>query len=234
MRGAGFHSTRWSLVARVRDADRVTAQRALGELCEIYWHPLYAFLRGRGSREDEALDVVQAFCAQLLERGLGGAAPAGPFRAYLLGALRHFADNHARHERAQKRGGGAATWSWDLAEERYAAQPADHASPERLFERRWALALLDRAATRVRDEYASKNRQTLFAALEPALLGDPSQAPHAAIARTLGSTEGAVKVALHRLRARMRELIRDEVAQTLVDPAAIDDELRFLFDALGR
>lgn len=235
MHGSPFLTTRWSLVARTADHDPATAQRALGELCELYWFPLYAFVRRRGLAEPDALDALQSFCAQLLERGgLDGARrDAGTFRSYLLGALRHFLDNQHRAERAQKRGGGKLAWSLDDAEARYLAEPADTESPERLFERRWAVALLDRATARLRDEYAARGKQVLLQALEPALLGDDGAIRHQDVARALGTTEGAIKVALHRLRGRMREMIRDEVLQTVDDPAAVDEELRHLFEALG-
>ena len=235
MHGSPFLTTRWSLVARSGAADPATAQRALGELCELYWFPLYAFVRRRGLGEPDALDALQSFCAQLLERGgLDGARrDAGTFRSYLLGALRHFLDNQHRAERTQKRGGGKLAWSLDDAEARYLAEPADTESPERLFERRWAVALLDRATARLREEYAARSKQALLQALEPALLGDDGAIRHQDVARALGTTEGAIKVALHRLRGRMRELIRDEVLQTVDDPNAVDEELRHLFAALG-
>lgn len=235
MHGSPFLTTRWSLVARSGADDPATAQRALGELCELYWFPLYAFVRRRGLAEPDALDTLQSFCAQLLERGgLDGARrDAGTFRSYLLGALRHFLDNQHRAERTQKRGGGKLAWSLDDAEARYLAEPADNESPERSFERRWAVALLDRATARLREEYAARGKQALLQALEPALLGDDGAIRHQDVARALGTTEGAIKVALHRLRGRMRELIRDEVLQTVDDPNTVDEELRHLFAALG-
>ena len=234
MPGPDFHTTRWSMVARAADVDPAIAHRALGELCEQYWSALYAFVRRNGRAEADALDLVQSFCAQLLDRGglRGAARDAGKFRHYLLGALRHFLDNTARHERAAKRGGGALHWSLDDAEACYAREPAE-AGPERVFERRWAAALLDRALGRLRDEYHARGRHAVLAALEPALLGDDAAARHQDVAIRLGTSEGAVKVALHRLRARLRELIRDEVLQTVTEPAAVDDELRLLFAALS-
>lgn len=235
MTHAAFHSTRWSLVQRVAATDREVARRALDELCELYWQPLYAFARRRGIAEAEALDAVQSFCVQLLEHGnVGGAdRDRGRFRSYLLGAFRHHLDNLRRHERAARRGGAAVRWSLDDAERRYAEEPRDDESPERLFERRWALALLERATQRLRDEYAARGRQELLTALEPALLGDDAAVPHQQVAAALQTSEGAVKVALHRMRARMRELIRDEVLQTVLDEAAVDAELLHLFAALS-
>lgn len=230
-----FHTTRWSLVTRSAAADPVTAQKALSELCELYWYPLYAYLRRRGKSDTDALDVVQSFCVHLLEDGsLGGAdQTVGTFRGYMLGALRNFDNNLARGERAEKRGGGAITFSFDAAEARYANEPVDEASPEAVFERRWVQALLARAGERLRDEYRAKGRQALHAALLPTLLCHDDAVRHVDIAASLDTTEGAIKVALHRMRARMRELIRDEVAQTLADPAAVDEELRQLFSVVG-
>ncbi len=229
-----FHTTRWSLVTRASDADPATAQRALGELCEAYWQPLYVFLRRSGRNDGDARDLVQSFCAQLLERGgLDGAdRDTGRFRHYLLGAMRHFAANTARAERTDRRGGGALTWSLDDANARYTADPRLDASPEHAFHRRWALDLLARATARLHAEYASSSKQALLDALAPAVHGDGSIG-HAAIAARLGTTEGALRVALHRLRSRMRELVRDEVAQTLANPSELDDELRALGGALA-
>jgi len=230
-----FHTTRWSLVTRSAAADPATAQKALSELCELYWYPLYAYLRRRGKPESDALDVVQSFCVQLLEDGnLGGADQlVGTFRGYMLGALRNFDNNQGRSERAEKRGGGVITFSFDAAEARYANEPADEASPEVVFERRWVQALLDRAGERLREEYVAKGRQALHAALLPTLLCHDDAVRHVDIATSLETTEGAIKVALHRMRARMRELIREEVAQTLSEPAAVDEELRQLFAVMA-
>jgi len=235
MTGPTFHTTRWSLVARSGADDRATAQRALGELCELYWYPLYAFVRRQNHREEDAQDLVQSFCTRLLERGgLDDAdRDAGAFRHYLLGALRHFLDNQHRAERAAKRGGNAQSWSLDQAEARYQSEPIETSSPERLFERSWAQALLERATQRLREEYDTRGRQALLSALEPALLATDDALRHQDVAQQLGTTEGAIKVALHRLRTRMRELIRDEVLQTVTDPAAVDDELQQLFQALA-
>lgn len=225
-----FRSTRWSLVARASSTDRGAAQVALGELCSTYWFPLYAFARRRGISDADSLDLVQSFCAELLERGgLAGAdRDRGRFRHYLLGAFRHFADNQARAARREKRGGQAMQWSFDDAAERYTGDHDLGADPEHLFERRWALALLERATTRLRDEYATPVKRSLFAALSPALLGEADPPTAASVAAILGCSEGAVRVALHRLRSRMRELIRDEVLQTVADPADVDAELAAL------
>lgn len=230
-----FHTTRWSLVTRAAATEPATAARALGELCEIYWLPLYAFARRSGQDDHTASDLVQAFCAQLLEHGgLNGAtADVGRFRNYLLGAFRHFVGNAARGERAQKRGGTVATWNFDDAAERYALACRGEPDPQQAFERQWAQALLERAQQRLREEHATPSKRELLAALHPHLLGEHDRASAIEVARQLGSTEGAVRVALHRLRTRLRDLIRDEVAQTVADPGEIDDELRALQAALA-
>jgi RNA polymerase sigma factor (sigma-70 family) len=232
---ASFQPTRWSLVLRAATVSEPAAQRALGELCEIYWPPLYAFLRRSGVDEHAALDLIQAFCAQLLERGgLYDADPrSGAFRNYLLGALRHFVANERRAATTMRRGGQVAHVSLTNAEAGYAAEPADGETPERVFERRWAMALLARAEARLRDEYVARGKGELFAALAPQLVAADG-VRQAEIAEAIGSTEGALKVALHRLRVRMRELIRDEVRHTVEPSAAVDDELNVLFQALGR
>ncbi len=232
---AHFHTTRWSVVTRSAAADQATASRALGELCEQYWFPLYAHARRSGRGDDEARDLVQAFCAQLLEHGgLDGATPArGRFRHYLLGAFTHFAHNAQRAERREKRGGAATTWAWHAAAERYALEAHQHDGPEAVFERRWAFAVLDRAMARLAADHDTPARRELWQALQPALLADDDRERARAIAARLRTTEGAVRVALHRMRARWREFVRDEVAQTVVDPADVDDELLALQAALA-
>lgn len=234
-RAVGFRPTRWSLVARATGVDRAVASRALGELCEIYWVPLYAWLRRSGRPHGLALDLVQSFCAELLDRGgLDGAdAERGSFRAYLLGALRNFVANEARRERAQKRGGDRVAWSFGGIEAMDDTIAANERTPEEEFERTWAQALLDRASGRLRDEYAARSRLDLLDALQPALLGDAATESHAATALRLGTSEGAIKVALHRLRGRLRELIREEVLHTVDDPSRVDDEIRSLMTAFA-
>ncbi len=234
-RAVGFLPTRWSLVARAVGVDRAVASRALGELCEIYWVPLYAWLRRTGRPHPDALDLVQSFCAELLEHGgLDGAdADRGSFRAYLLGALRHFVANETRRERAEKRGGDRIARSLDGLDAVNDTIAANERTPEEEFERSWAQALLDRATSRLRDEYAARSRLDLLDALQPALLADASIESHATTAARLGTSEGAIKVALHRMRGRLRELIREEVLHTLDDPARVDDEIRSLMTAFA-
>lgn len=231
-----FHTTRWSLVHRATATTTTDAQKALGELCELYWPALYAWQRRRGGDAVDARDLVQEFCAHLLEHGglAGVDRERGAFRHYLLGAFRHFVDNTARAERAARRGGGTRTWSFDDAmAQRVLAANADE-QPERAFDRAFALALLDRACQRLRDECAARGRLPLLLTLEPALLAEAPVPSQHEIATRFCISEGVVKVTLHRFRARLRELIRQEVADTLADPAGVDEELQHLFAALAR
>lgn len=232
---AHFHTTRWSVVARSGASDMVTAQRALGELCEQYWFPLYAHARRSGRDDADASDLVQSFCADLL--GRGGMAQASPehgrFRHYLLGAFTHFVRNTARTARTQKRGGDVAHQAWHEAAARYEPEADAADGPEQVFTRRWAFAVLDRAMARLREDYATPSRTAWWTELQPLLLAAGERTAAAAVAARLGATEGAVRVALHRLRQRWRELVRDEIAQTVADPAEIDDELAALQAALA-
>ncbi len=230
-----FHTTRWSVIVAAQ-GEATEARAALDELCSAYWYPMYAYLRRSGTRHDDALDAVQSFCVDLLEgRARLAADPErGRFRTYLLGALRHFVRAGDRQRRAQKRGGGALLVSLAAgdAEARYGHEPVDATTPERLFERRYALALLQQALARLEAEYVAGGRGRMFATLRPVLVGDDAP-PYAALAQELGSTEGAVKVSVHRLRARLRETLRAEVAQTLTHRDDVEDELRHLLAALG-
>jgi RNA polymerase sigma-70 factor (ECF subfamily) len=235
---AAFAATRWSLILAATDRTAPSAAgRALDDLLRLYWFPLYAYLRRRGLSAHDAQDTTQSFLASLLEReSLFDLYPArGKFRSFLLAALSHFLSNQRDHDAARKRG-RARTLSFDAlsAEARYALEPADTLTPDRLFERRWALALLDQAVARLRAHHAAAGQAALFEALKPALTGDDAQ-PYGAIAQSLGMSEGAVKVAAHRLRKRYRETLRGLVADTLggvPDKAAIDEEIAALLGCL--
>jgi RNA polymerase sigma-70 factor (ECF subfamily) len=209
----------------------------LEDLCRDYWFPLYAFVRARGHSSHEAEDLVQGFLADLLERGdLARLDPAkGRFRSFLRAACDHYLANRRDHDRAAKRGGGVAIVSLDRcdAEGRYAREPAHELTPDRLFERQWALTLLGRVLERLEAEAVQAGKGDLFERLRPALQGD-SLAPSArAIGDELGMSEGAVRTAGHRLRARYRELLREEVGRTTEDPAAVDEEIGALLAALA-
>jgi len=235
IRHVAFVATRWSLVAQVAKGSEPQAARALQDLCAAYWYPLYAFLRRHGRTPQDAEDLVQGFFAEAIEGDrFARADPArGRFRTFLLASLRNHAAHEAERARAQKRGGGRSIVSIDAAEgeRRYSAEK-DSETPEALFDRRWALetlsAALRRTAARARSGAAE--RADRFEALLPLLWDDGP--PQREVATTLGISETAVKVALHRLRAQVREDLRAEVLETLTDPADVEDELRFLATAL--
>lgn len=233
----GFLSTRWSVVLDVGGQDPARVREALETLCSTYWYPLYAFVRRRGVDAEEAQDVTQGFFARLLEhRDLAGLDPArGRLRAFLLVSLKHYLANHRDQQRAQKRGGRHESLPLDMsgADERYGLAAPPALSPERLFERAWALALLERVLASVRERYEGRDRGALFEELKGTLTGEQPVGGLAAVGERLGMTEGAVKVAAHRLRERYRTTLRSEVAGTLEDPAQVEDELQDLFQALG-
>jgi RNA polymerase sigma-70 factor (ECF subfamily) len=225
-----FPTTRWTLVVAASDPKRKEFRSALASLCENYWYPLYAYLRRRGYPADQAQDLTQEFFIRVLEgRYLDRADPEkGRFRAFLLTSLKFFVADEEDRNRAQKRGGGALLpLEFSSGEERYQREPAHDETPERIFERRWALSVLDRVVEKLRDEFVRHGRAEHFERLKVFLLGR-SDAPYAALAHELNTSEGALKVAIHRLRKRYRELFRQEIANTVADPAEVESELRFL------
>jgi len=234
-----FATTRWSVVlAAGADMSSATAREALATLCETYWYPLYGFLRGRGHSAEDAQDLTQAFFARVLEKHtIGHADPArGRFRSFLLATLKNFAANEHDKEIARKRGGGVPIVSLELegAEGRFQLEPANDETPEKVFDRRWAVTLLDRVLSRLKTEGARSGRQSQFEGLKTYLTGDQPQLSYAQTASDLGMSEGAVKVAVHRLRRQFRDLVRDEIAQTVSAPEEIEGELRHLWSAVGR
>ena len=231
-----FVTTHWSLVVAAGDQASTESREALATLCKCYWYPLYAFVRRRGFQPAEAQDLTQAFFAQLLEKGaLSAADPTrGKFRSFLLASLNHFLANQQRAQQAEKRGGGTTIHSLNMddGEQRYGMEPADHVTPDQVFQRQWAMTLLSRAIGNLRDEYEQSNRLHVFEALKSYLGGETSRVPYREIAVQLDATEGAIKVAVHRLRKRCRELLRQEIAQTVNSADEIDDELQSLFQAI--
>jgi RNA polymerase sigma factor (sigma-70 family) len=229
-----FHTTRWSLVlAAQQDGDASRASLAMAGLCRDYWYPLYAFVRRRGHSPHDAQDLTQAFFVTLLETNATAADPGrGRFRSYLLGALKHFLANDFHRENALKRGGGQQFVEWDSLEPeaRYALEPAEDGNHEALYDRRWALELLDRAMNRLRAEFAAKQDEAAFDALKGTLSG--AQLPREDLASKLGVSEGALKVAVHRLRQRYREVVRAEIVETVDSPADVEDEMRHLVKVL--
>jgi DNA-directed RNA polymerase specialized sigma24 family protein len=235
---APFPTTRWSQVVAAGDRAGPAARDALAELCSAYWYPLYAFVRRKGHPPDEAADLVQGTFLTLLDRdGLAAVAPErGRFRSFLMAACAHHLADCRDRDRAVKRRGGAMPISIDrdLAEGRYSTEPVDELTPERLFERRWATGLLDLALARLEAESIAAGRSALVSHLLPALTGGRSEFPFAAIALEMRMTEGAVKMAASRLRKRYGEILREEIARTVADPADVEAEVRALFAALAR
>ncbi|WP_397568959.1 RNA polymerase sigma factor [Schlesneria sp. T3-172] len=239
---ARFATTRWSLVLSAKDRPTADARTALADLCRAYWYPLYALLRRRCRDRHEAQDLTQEFFAKLLEQDfLKNIDPAkGRFRAFLLAAVEHFLCNHWDQQNAVKRGGGRRgvsldllPFDWESGESRFLTEPSHEITPERLFERQWALALLERVLDRLRDEYRGAQKQALFETLQPFLTVDQDSIRYADVAAELNTTEAAARVAAHRLRKRYRALLRDEIAQTVATKADIEDELRYLFVVLS-
>jgi RNA polymerase sigma factor (sigma-70 family) len=230
-----FPTTRWTLVVAAGDPRRKEARSALVSLCENYWYPLYAYLRRGGYPADQAQDLTQEFFTRVLEgRYLDRADPEkGRFRSFLLTSLKFFVADEQDRQRARKRGGGQlVSLEFCSGEERYQREPAHEETPERIFERRWALAVLDRVVERLRSEFLQHGRAEHFERLKVFLLGQ-ADAPYAALAHEMNTSEGALKVAIHRLRKRYRELFRQEIADTVADPAEVESELRYLAAALS-
>lgn len=230
-----FVTTQWRTVLAAADSGE-DQSAALEQLCRTYWYPLYAYVRRRGNGPEDAQDLTQEFFARLLEKKwLEGIKPdAGRFRSFLLTALTRFLANAYDYKQAARRGGGRQIISLDQAavEALYSAEPVAKETPEMLFERRWALATLDQALKRLREETTSSGKTRLFELLSPFLSREATAGEYAAIGEQLGVTAGAVGVAVHRIRHRYRELVQEEVAATISDPSQLEEEMRHLFAAL--
>jgi RNA polymerase sigma factor (sigma-70 family) len=229
-----FVTTRWTIVLTAGRTDTTQAQAALEKLCQTYWYPIYAYVRRQGHSPEDAQDLTQEFFARLIAKNyVRDVDPSkGKFRSFLLASLKHFLANEWDKSRAQKRGGGQTIVSLD-AETRYRLEPADVVSADKIFDRRWALTLLDEVLKRLRDEYAADGKARLFEQLKETLTGERSTTPYAKLGDRLGMTEGAVKVAVHRLRQRYRETLRAEIAETVSGPEEVEEELRHLYVALS-
>ena len=232
-----FQTTHWSLVLSARAENSGTAQHALEQLCRAYWFPLYAYVRRQGQNADDAKDLTQEFFSRFLERGNFSLADRerGRFRTFLLTSLKRFLNEEWRKANRQKRGGGQ---QWvplevDDAENRFTAQPKDGLSPDLLYDRRWAEALLERVLAQLRKDYEATGRSEVYGQLQQFLWGRQAEISYAEMAQRLGINEGAVKVAVHRLRQRFRDLLREEVANTVETAEQIDEELRHLLGAFG-
>jgi RNA polymerase sigma-70 factor (ECF subfamily) len=236
---ARFPTTRWSCVAKAGGPPAPEAREALAELCGAYWYPIYALIRRKGHGADEALDLTQDYFARLLEKGTVAAADPdrGRFRSFLLTDCSFFLADRRDRDRALKRGGGRPVLSIDArdAEGRFLREPSHDKTPERMFERDWALALIAGVFDKLERQYGETGRSELFRRLRPLVSSGPDAASRATIAAELRLTDGNLRVALHRLRARFAAGLRQEVAATLRDvgDAAIEEELRALFTVLG-
>lgn len=232
-----FATTHWSIVLAAGDARREDSHDALAQLCEVYWYPLYAYVRRRGYSAPDAQDLTQAFFARLLEKqSLRVADPErGKFRSFLLASVDHFLANERDRARAQKRGGGRVQLSLDLAagESRVNLEPAHELTPERLYERQWALTLLELVVRRVEAEYQEAGKAQQFELLKGALGGDRKRLRYIQVAAELGMSVENARQAAHRMRKRYRAILREEVARTVVDPSDVDEELANLLETLG-
>ncbi len=231
-----FATTHWSVVLKAGEGQGDEDARALEALCGAYWYPLYAFIRRLGHSPQDSQDLTQSFFAYLLEKRLLTKADpeSGRFRSFLLGSLKRFMANEWRRQSAQKRG-AAQTISFDAqsAEERYVVEPMDESNPQSLYEQAWAVAVLDQAFSLLKSEYSATGKQALFSELAPCLQGSREALGYAELGTRLDMSEGAVKVAVHRLRQRYREVLRASVAHTVADPLEIDGELRHLVAVLA-
>jgi RNA polymerase sigma-70 factor (ECF subfamily) len=237
LRPTRFHSTRWGDVLAARDGTDPQAREALSELCRTYWYPLYAFARRKGHSPDQAEDLTQGFLADALARDfLRDVDPArGRFRSFLLASFANYLRNESDRANRVKRGGLVALVPIEArsAEERYVREPQHVETAERLYERRWALTVIERALDGLERQLTSQGKGRLFDRIKPALLGADDAVAYAQVAVEFGMTEGAVKVAAHRMRNRLGTLIREEVALTVADPTQVDEEIRTLFSALS-
>lgn len=233
--GEIFATTHWTVVLAAGRQHTPQSDAALEQLCKTYWFPLYAYVRRRGHSKEDAEDSVQAFFARFLAKNYlaGLSAERGSFRAFLLASLKNFLTNEWKASQRLKRGGGEKNLSldWATADTKFQVAAQSEPSPDRAFDREWALALLARVIERLQAECAADGKAKLFEQLKIFLMAGKSETAHADVANALGMEEGAVRVAVHRLRKRYRALLRDEIANTLSDPAMVDDEMRALFGA---
>ena len=232
-----FTTTHWSVILMAGQADSPQANEALERLCRTYWYPLYVYVRRQGNSPEDAQDLTQIFFSHLLEKNCFAKADRdrGKFRTFLLRSLKNFLVNQWKRSGRLKRGGGVEFLSMDanVAEDRYAAEPANTSNPDAAYEQRWAVTLIEQVLNTLRREYTAANKARLFEELKGLIWGDKSTACYAEIAGHLNLTEGTVKVAVHRLRQRFRELLRTEVAHTVARPEDVDDELRHLIAVVG-
>jgi RNA polymerase sigma factor (sigma-70 family) len=235
--GGIFVTTHWTVVLAAGRVGSPQADVALEELCRTYWYPLYAYVRRHGRSREDAEDLTQGFFARLLEKNYleGISSEGGRFRSFLLVALKRFLANEWDRANSQKRGGGVSPLSldWQDAENRYQITPANHLSPDKLFDRAWATVVLERVITRLRDEHYGEGKGDSYERLKPFLMTGKGEVPYAKAAADLKMSEGAVRVSVHRIRKRYRELLREEITQTLANPGQAEEEMLALFSALA-
>jgi RNA polymerase sigma-70 factor (ECF subfamily) len=235
--GQWFTATHWSVVLAAKGGHSPQSAEALEKLCRTYWSPLYAFVRRQGHTPQDAQDLTQDFFAWLLQsEHLRLADPqSGKFRSFLLVRLKHFLSDERKKACAQKRGGGQTVLSLDaaLAEEQYRLEPATDLTPDVIFDRRWALTVMEQAVQRLSQEYLAAGRAELFEELKSFQSGEEAGRSYAEAAARLGVSESAVKSAIWRLRQRHRDLLRQEIAQTVSTPGEVDEEIRYLINILG-
>jgi RNA polymerase sigma-70 factor (ECF subfamily) len=233
---ADFATTHWSVVVEAGQHDSPRASEAMVQLCQGYWYPLYAYVRRKGYPAPDAQDLTQEFFARLIAGNYIGRADQrkGKFRSFLLGTFEHFLAKEWRRSHAEKRGGGRATFSLDAvdAENRYVLEPTDELTAEGIFDRHWANTLLSEAMTRLREECQVEGKALLFEKTEPLLPGGGAVASYAEIAASLTMSKSAFKMAVHRLRRRYGELVREQIAQTVSTSEDVEEELRYLFAVL--
>ena len=236
-RGDVFATTRWTVVLAAGGPGSPSADVALEELCRTYWYPLYVYVRHRGHSPEDSEDLTQAFFSRFLAKNYlaGLDSNRGRFRAFLLASLKHFLANEWDRSQRQKRGGGAALLSLDYhgADTRYQIDPPDNLSPDKLYDRAWATTLLERVIARLREENQNEERAGHFEQLKSYLMVGASDIPYTAAAGALAMSEGTVRVAVHRLRRRYRELLKQEIIQTLADPSQAEEEMRALMGAFA-
>ena len=231
-----FVTTHWSVVLTAGRSDTTQAHNALAKLCQTYWHPLFAYVRRRGHSPEDAQDLTQSFFAHLLEHNaVSTVSPdKGRFRSFLLASLNHFLSDEWDKARAQKRGAGkVVSLDTESAETWLRQQPSENLSPEKAFELRWAITLLEQVYQRLEEEHRQQGKAELFDALRTTLAGPGNSAPYAELASRLGMNEGAVKAAVHRLRQRYRALLRQTISETVGSEAEVEEELRYLLRTLA-
>jgi RNA polymerase sigma factor (sigma-70 family) len=233
-----FFTTHWSVVLAAGDQDSAEAQPALARLCRSYWFPIYAFIRKRGHSPEEAQDLTQQFFATFLEKNYvaRAARERGRFRTFLMSSVQNFLHNERDRAQAQKRGGGKTWLSLDQtgAEDRYQIEPVEESDPAKAFEQRWAATLLENILVRLRSEYVQSDRGELFEALQAHLWGEADSIPYSSLAEQHDLSVSNIKVIAHRLRERYREILREEIAQTVAQPAEVDDEIRYLMRVVSQ